>query len=667
MTLRYVFAPGTAREKILTADDDINSHNPVRTHTGLSDLSATIVEDRSLDEYVQRQDRLNVEVDGSVIWTGYPVGLNHDIGQGQSRLRAEGIAKKLKETRPDYESLGGSLTYQSIALEDAIDDYWSRTPFDNYSVTPQSTETVATDEQVQSLSTQSDWESAIQTSDDKPVVVDSGTLTLYQSCFTAEGEDYDRDSGTTSTSLDSEASAGVFAIISGTNGGSFEWDFNLDYIIPEGEFDIQYRIKLATTQNDIVAPFDVFIDGTKIVDNESPTNTDWQWGTLDNPTGAPTYPNTPPQLDPGTHTLKIEMQADSGNDNLGVDVVGPADGRYSYTLDNDNGGSSGYLDGPELYPDVETAIFDPVGVSFNITDARIDSSWVDSNVSSKQAIELSNDNSTFITTNNSQTADVSFSTNGRSLYQRVDLSRYGSRTNNTPQTGFKPQAIDTWDAFVDGNTLVVIDELELSRNHFANLQQLHQYGGSWQWTIEHDGGDIANMSVISYQRGDETRAKPSAFEDPESESAEVQAEAYYNSIYLQGALDDVGNRPAVEVKDEDRIAEDGREISPGVLRDPKATTEAGVAYQARALLESALSNNDLVGSKTLPSDTLVEPGYQYPVNFGEGDKEKTLERISLTESPQDVQIRAKFTTPRSDLSSQIEDLQRKARNQGDKL
>jgi hypothetical protein len=224
-----------------------------------------------------------------------------------------------------------------------------------------------------------------------------------------------------------------------------------------------------------------------------------------------------------------------------------------------------------------------------------------------------------------------------------------------------------FELLADGNDLVVIDELELSRNHFENLQQLHEYGENWNFTIEHDSSDIANMTVTSYQQGDETRPKPSVFADPIDETPEVQADAYFNSIYLQGALDSSGDRPVAEVKDQTRINNDGREISPGVLRDPKVTTKDGATFRARALLNTALSNNELIGSKTLPADTLIEPGYQYPVDFGNGDNNKTLEEVSLSEGNNQLTLRARFSTPRADLSREIEDLRRNARDVQDKV
>lgn len=677
MSLRYIISPGNSNETVLT-EEDIIRHNPVRTHTGLSDLTATIIEDRTLDSYAQRQDRVNVEVNGDVKWTGYIVGLNHTIGQGTSQLKAEGIAKRLKETRPDYESLGGSLTYNNIALGDALDDYWGRTPFSNYTVTPQTTEQVANDSIIQSADTDTEFSNITSLNATDPLEINGGFLSLLQSCFTTEGENYDNglEFRTTEQTPEEDIYSGdnSASLVRGpavTGGPDFaEWNFTLDYTIASEDFGVAVRVDADDTNS---APGHEWVlqhsDGNTYEIDNANTNaigSSLRWDQI----GDGTYNNLDgyqgPDLPPGDYTLRVEVtNSDATVDYaLYVDVVAPYDNRFTYTFD-DAVDANGYLSGPELYPDAFEFLFTEETAAFNITEANLTLS-ID-NTSNNQSISLTFDGgSTFTTANNTDTLTTQPSDPSRTVQARVTLSRYGSQTT-TPTDGINGQEIDTQEITVDLNDLIVIDGLELSRNHFENLQQLHGYGSNWNWTIEHDSSTISNMTVRSYQQGDVTRAKPDSFEDPESENAEVQAESYFNSIYLQGSLDSGGDRPTAEEKDQDRINNDGREISPGVLRDPKITTEAGARFKALALLETALSNNELVGEKTIPSDTLVDPGYSYPVDFGNGDNLKTLEEVSLTESPTDVNIRARFSTPRSDLSAQIENLQRQGRDRGDSI
>jgi len=77
--VEYVFAPGSDNE-IRLGDADIVQHNPVKIHTGKGDLRATVALDRRLDDAAKRQDRLDVRIDGEVKWTGFVVGVRHDVG-----------------------------------------------------------------------------------------------------------------------------------------------------------------------------------------------------------------------------------------------------------------------------------------------------------------------------------------------------------------------------------------------------------------------------------------------------------------------------------------------------------------------------------------------------------------------------------------------------------
>ncbi len=244
------------------------------------------------------------------------------------------------------------------------------------------------------------------------------------------------------------------------------------------------------------------------------------------------------------------------------------------------------------------------------------------------------------------------------------LGRYGSRTTATPQTGYQTQAIDNYSLKVDGDDLVVITELELSRNHFDNLQTLHDYG-NFLWVIEHDNSDIADLTVSSFRRGDETRPAPDGLDKQKNQQPEIQAGTYYNAIYLEGEKRDDGTRPTAEVKDDDAIAEDGREISPGVLRDLNVTTEAGAIYRARALLETAQQNNNLVGRVTVPP-MITHPGYAYPIDMGDGEEYKTAEEVTMSMGTNTAEATFDFSV-RSGFSEDISELRRNSKEQGNQV
>ncbi len=111
-------------DRVVLTEEEIIRCNPVTTHTGKGDMTATVKGNRNLEKFAQRQDRINVNINGSTKWTGYLTDVSHNKGSGTTRIRADGIGKRLEETRPDYDSIGGPVTYSNIALHDALRDYW---------------------------------------------------------------------------------------------------------------------------------------------------------------------------------------------------------------------------------------------------------------------------------------------------------------------------------------------------------------------------------------------------------------------------------------------------------------------------------------------------------------------------------------------------------------
>jgi len=135
-------------------------------------------------------------------------------------------------------------------------------------------------------------------------------------------------------------------------------------------------------------------------------------------------------------------------------VAAPYDFRYDseLTFDNTNDGSGGYLTGPEKFRELEVLSFETASTRRNVTETNVDSTWND--VSNGQYIELSNDGSTFIRTNNSQTASVTFTSPNSNVDVNVALSRYSDGTAATPLNGNQGQQIDTWELFANPDAVL---------------------------------------------------------------------------------------------------------------------------------------------------------------------------------------------------------------------
>lgn len=653
----------------LTLDESqIFAKDLEKVHTGVGTARIEVPENDSIIPFVQRQDRANYRVDGNTVFSGYVVGLSGNDRTGQWTLRIDGVAKRLEETRPDYDSLGGSLTYSNIALEEALKDYWPRTPF-NASVTDESTELVAEALAIQSVGTQSEWEAEIEIAASDPAQINNGALETTQIAYTREGDETDAESGTPQGLLGDVYSGGSAQTISDT-GDRLEYTFTPEHDIPAGELDVYVRDDDggAGQGSDGSVAFEWRFDGT-LIDELTQTGVGLTlgWSSLSTQPYSAAGGWDSPSLNAGdTYTISVECTAGGSlSDQYSIDVFSPVDKRYENQLffDDDNGGSGGYLDGPELYPQSFEVQSEPALAGFNITASDFVSSWND--VSGSQSVGVSNDGVVFFTAANTQTTSQNYTSAGRTARVKFELGRTDDTRNTaTPRTGYLTQSVDFFSHKVDLNDLTVIDSLELSRNHFDNLKKLSNYGG-FNFTIEHDDVGLANLIVESYPRGRIPGTTPTALQNPKNRSPEVAAELYFNKVYLQGALRDDGSRPTAEASDSNAISNDNREITPGVLRDTSITTESGAVYRANALLDTALDNNDLRGSITT-TPAYIQPGYSYEIDFGEGLDFKTLERINIRESAGQINATYEFVT-KPQLADTLDELKRDQRDVGDQV
>jgi len=638
----------------LTAEDDLKRYRIEKVHTAVGELQATLAgKFNTVRPYVARKARFDVEINGSVEFNGFLLDAEENVETGSVTLQGAGIANRLEETRPDYDNLGGSLTYSDITVEDAIEDYWTRTPFfsGNITVHPQPTESVATDAQTQFADANTQFNNLLSVPDTEPFIVQSGELQLAQTNFFIEAEDAvftGTQIGTADTGVDY---SNAQAVRLGANGDEVTDSKVFDYDIPSGEATFRARAEL----NNLDSEVSLQLDGTEIRDLSFGGQSDsisWRFG----------LGSTAPALSAGSHSFTIELK-NYNSGNIEIDCVSFRDDRFSYTEDNTVDTQFNTLSGPELFPAGRQQAFDEALVSYNITDTTVDVTEAEGETINQLAVS-SDDGTTFqtVTGTNSNTFAVSDDT--RSVIPRLELGRYQFNATTSPDTGDGGHAIDVYELLTSGNNLTVIDELKLSRNHYQNIKELHEYG-DYLWVIKHQSGGIALQEIESFEEGDQSRPKVEGFDDPLNQSSGVSAQRYYNAIYLQGAEDANGDRPVADVQDSNLVSNDGREISPGVLRDPKITTDAGAAFKARSLLGAASDNNVLVGSVTVPP-TITDPGFARPINFGAGEDEKTVERVTITESNDEAQATFEFSTV-EDIAREISELQANVGAIGDRV
>lgn len=294
---------------------------------------------------------------------------------------------------------------------------------------------------VQSADSQSEWQTITNIAADVPLTArGDGTLGVEQVCWTIEGENPD-NSNLTDTESNGNYSNGV-AI---EPLDFVEYEFTPQHDIPAEHVALQIRDHIP---NSSTATLNWILNGVTV--DTVPSGVGpiaLTWKSIGFWQGGGTYADQGgSDLQAGqTYTLRIE--GDGSESNYFVDVVAPYDARYEsgLTFDNDNGGSSGYLDGPELYPGLVETSLSTASTRRNTTEARFSLSAND--VSNQFYVELANDGSTFTRVSNSETGTVTFASPDDGIDTNIGLSRYGSRTTATPQQGFQGQAIDVWNLY----------------------------------------------------------------------------------------------------------------------------------------------------------------------------------------------------------------------------
>ena len=305
--------------------------------------------------------------------------------------------------------------------------------------------------------------------DDSPLTIDNGTVTTSQICYTREAGDYDDGETTSDTSDDYSGGSAIVLEADDDVSDDFpadfaHWNFELDYTIPAESFGAQVRDDSEGPEFDASPEIEWSLfhsNGTEYHLATVPLGADLGLNWSDLIEGSYTGAGyNGPDLEPGAYRLQAvctDSEGSIGDREYLVDVVAPYDRRHESSLDFDNSvhEPSGYLDGPELYPELIDVELEQINTRRDVTEARVASSWDD--VSNNQYIALSNDGETFIQTDNSDSATAEFAEPSTSVFVKFGLSRYPVSTNPqnaTPRFGYNGQTIDSYDLFANPDSIL---------------------------------------------------------------------------------------------------------------------------------------------------------------------------------------------------------------------
>jgi hypothetical protein len=300
-----------------------------------------------------------------------------------------------------------------------------------------------------SATTQSDWEGVSPDfADDVPLLVDNGKLKQAQTTFLSEAENVQNFVGTVVQSANHPGALSNNEGVSLTVVSDFvEFDFSPEYQIPPGEFNVDYYF----THDNFEGEVEISLNGT-LVDTVSTSVSTTAENVL---SGSPDVNQT---LSPDeTHTVRIELVSKQIGEHI-VDTVQVVDSgdRFGGFNTNRSGtfdSNSLTFDGPNLYPELQSVKLNTFDTTRAIDSANVTSTWNDT--TNAQYIELSNDGSNFIRTNNSTSASANFSSLETGLDVQLGLSRYTANSQTTPSQGDATQEVDTIEAFANPDAVTV--------------------------------------------------------------------------------------------------------------------------------------------------------------------------------------------------------------------
>lgn len=663
-------APNTANELLITPDQ-IESARFRKTHTGTSVFNGSVeaglnLEDRTLDELWLEKD------DGSLLFRGQLQKVNTQEGQGitpSTDIKGHGIAYKLERSETVF-TVNNELAHNAIAR------FWTDETEFTPTVTTPSINNTTTGTTAQEASTTSEFESVVDVADTDPINITTDEIQLLQSSFTQEGEDGTEEDTLTNTQADySDGIARGF-----NDGGFIEWTFTNTYTIPE--FEIYYRndatggdvadvtwsldgeeigqtneqlmltwngvynatgtekptvqpgthtvraeatpaeiaesftanhgTPVALVNTDIVNGSETVTDGSVVFSRGTDYEMDYSNGEITTLSGGNMV---------NGNSYDIEYQHFNFADSRFIDVLAPLDDSFSYTFDNDNGGSSGYLDGPEHYP-VFDVVFNLATTSWNITDGTLTTTFDDT--TNGQRIQLRLSDQTYFpndgTENNTTSITTNFGTEvGSAIQGRATLSRYGTRTTATPQTGFNGQHLQSWTITFDGNDIPVFSGSNtFEGTQFEVAQRIHNRS-RMRFTLEHDK---TTLPVESYRPEDNVKALPTL--DESSRSTRKDEQNFANHVTVRGKREE-GTRLSHTVQDDASVNDRG--IEHYDVKDPSLDDLTAIKVTARSTLIEKLREQIKKGDIEIAPKN-IPPGYGRPNPFDSDDDPIPIEETS---------------------------------------
>lgn len=607
--------------------DNISKPDITREHTALSDWKATVPLDLSLEEW--RFSEVVISVNGEQIFYGFLETVDSSEKRSQTVISGRGVGKDLVEQEE-------TVTYKSIAAWQAIQDFWAKTNF-SATVEQPNISIIDDDFRITAASTASEWEDILELEGTDPVKVNQtdDQVDLLQTCFVrdaAHRQDNDNLEAIYNEGDESGFSNGSGVVLQ-RQGAYVEVSFDLDYTIPEDQVGLAVRDRIGGHSSDQETGrcprTEFYIDDEK-VDEISAFAVFTDWHKLPYYSGSEEYSGG--DLEPGTHTVRIEA-VESGRRTYELDLICLYDKRFSYNFDNTLS-AQGYLAGPELFPEQYSIPLKAKNSPNNVNKVQVKSTWT--NTDGSQALEVALEDGDHKTASNTDEHEFIFdSQEGIEVRPQLVLSRYGTRTYDTPKRGFRGHSVGYVTINItERDDTRIIRNKEFSGTHLNILQELHDLA-SYRFTIDHS---IQGKEADSYPRGKTQQADFTVKE----RSRKVDIRGYANEVVVRGKRDEeTGERPVVTKTNEGEVDRLGKTITYPIT-DPSIETLADADSKAESEVVKRSVKDRLEGSLKITAK-LIEPGYSYEIPAWHTTL--PLERVKYSEGQESSSGTLEFSEP----------------------
>lgn len=338
-----------------------------------------------------------------------------------------------------------------------------------------------------------------------------------------ENSDY---SGSQNFAADSEEWSDDEAISLQDVGDSYSFDIEVEHEVPAGDLVLRQLWAPVGGNPPLNINFDgstvESIPGDSVITATDKYDISWTLNTTLNSGSA---------VEPGTHTVSVNVVTGDGSGEIYADAAHVRDDRFSFTFDETP--ENGVVNGPEEYPSTVDVVLDDIQNVEQVIGGSLTVAM--SSTAGNQAVAISNDGGgSWIEASNTESVEGSFASASQQIRARITLSRVSADASTSPAQGDAGQSVDDIELRADlEDTPVLLDKQYRDRlgNVLANIAD----DGRMVWELRRDPNadprDPTGMIVEWTQIGQRTRSTSAAATNVEKRTT---IESAYERVVVFG-------------------------------------------------------------------------------------------------------------------------------------